>query len=468
MKYFYKFLTIIFTAYLLSSCLGKRDDYYLFSENPDFVSLEFAQNDSIPHLETAIFTLEFDVDLNDSVIVNLDSLPHKTRIDSVYPIFTFRSTSAAYLLQIDSLGAGFDTIPLTGKDTIDFTRVKSVTNYPALHTAEPRTYPIKVNVHQIEPELYVWKEKLHSLYTHPGDVQKVVYHNDKFLFLVSSGFNNYLYMSDDAESWSDPLAISSLPAYLNFRDLCVFDDKLMMVHEDAKIYESQNGLDWTAKDPSVEGYSIVNLLFVLEGNLWAIFKQKISGKYFFAETKDADNWQIKEEIDKNFPIADFAALSFSSRTNNPKAVVLGGFSPKGELLNTVWSVQKNVDNAYKWVNLTQGNTSFKPISGASLIAYDNKLLMFGGVDIEGELIADGFRESIDEGLNWRQTDTIHAVIKDREKELLYQPRAYQSVIYDPEDHYIYLFGGRTQNENGISVFTDVWKGKLNRMFFLRK
>ena len=94
--------------------------------------------------------------------------------------------------------------------------------------------------------------------------------------------------------------------------------------------------------------------------------------------------------------------------------------------------------------------------------------MFGGVDIDGELIGNGYRESIDEGLNWRQTDTIHSVIKDRDKDFLYQPRAYQSVIHDDKDYYIYLFGGRVQNENGISVFTDVWKGKLNRMSFLRK
>ena len=295
------------------------------------------------------------MDLNDSVIVNLDSLPHQTRIDSIFPTFTLRSTSGTFLILTDSLGTGLDTVVLTGKDTIDFTRVKSVTNYPSLQTAESRTYPIKVNVHQVEPELYIWEEKVRSLYTHAGDVQKVVYHNDRFLFLVSSGFNNYLYTSKNAENWSQPSIITDLPAYVNFRDICIFNDKLMMVHEDAKIYESQDGLNWTGKNPSVEGYSIVNFLFVLEGNLWAIFKQTASGKYHFAETSDGKSWYIKEEIQANFPIADFAALSFSSRTNKPKAVVLGGVSPEGKLLNTVWGVQMNVVSAYKWINLTQNN-----------------------------------------------------------------------------------------------------------------
>ncbi len=466
MKYLHKILILTLTISILSACWGDEEKDY--SDDPRFVSLTFAQNDSIPNLETAVFTLEYDANLDDSIIVNVDSLPYKTRIDSVMPTFSFKSTSGAYLVIRDTLDTGYDTILVTGKDTVDFTRVKSITNYAALRTAEPRTYPIKVNVHQVEPELYLWNRSLSEDNKLVGNVQKTVYHNNQFLYFVSSGFTHQVYTSDNTTLWSAPNTPINLPAYINFRDICAFDDKLLIAHEDGKIYESSNGINWSSKDPAVAGYTIENLLFVLENKLWAIFKKDIDNSYYFAESSDGNAWIITEKIPARFPLSDFAAISFASRTNKPKALALGGFSADGELLNSVWSVQKNVDNVYKWVNLTQNNASFKAISGASIITYDDKLLLFGGVDIEGEVIAGGFRESIDEGLNWRQIDTALTVVRDTAQSIVYQARAYQSVVHDADNHFIYLFGGRVQDENGITIFSDIWRGKLNRMWWYDK
>ena len=89
----------------------------------------------------------------------------------------------------DSMGTGLDTLVLTGKDTIDFTKVQSITNYSA-NKLVSRTYPIKVNVHQIESELYVWKRLVNSIYNHSSNAQQAVFFKNRFLFYASSDSQN--------------------------------------------------------------------------------------------------------------------------------------------------------------------------------------------------------------------------------------------------------------------------------------
>lgn len=452
---------LIFSAiiYLASACLGK-DKEIEYSDNPYFVSLKFGKNDSIPGLAKAVFTLEYDADLNDSIIVNLDSLPFQTRIDSVFPTFSFKSTSYAYLLVTDSMGTGLDTLILTGKDTIDFTKVQSITNYSA-NKLVSRTYPIKVNVHQIESELYVWKRLVNSIYNHSSNAQQAVFFKNRFLFYASSDSQNYLHVSDDAESWTDA-TVSGLPLTGNLRGIRVFQDKLYLVHENGLIFTSGDGKNWSSIDPAVAGYVCHNLLFVLENNLWGLFKQEANQAYYFANTEDGMQWVIQDAIPSNFPIVDNASLSFSSRTGKPKAIVMGGRSSAGTLLSKVWSVEKNIFNEYKWVDFTANKTDMEPFSGASVIPYDNKLLMFGSMDNSDNIIGNGRMESIDEGLTWRATDSVFNIIQDTVQHIVYEPRAYQSVILDETNHFIYLIGGRNKD---VQVFSDVWVGKLNRMYF---
>ncbi len=466
-KYLYKLVLVSLAIVTFSSCLWNDEDKTKYSEDANFVSLKFGNNDSIPNLNTAYFSLEYDSLLLDSVIVNLDSLPYKTRIDSVFPTFTFRSTSACFLIMTDSLGTGLDTVLLTGKDTIDFTRVKYVWNFPSLSTAKPKLYPVKVNVHQIEGELYVWSLLNSSVYSHSGDVQKGVYFNNKFNFYASSGLTNYLYTSLDGVAWNIQ-SLVGLPTFVQLRHIVEFNNKLMVAHEDGKVYSTADGLNWTGADPAVAaGSSIVNLLFVLEDNLWAIIKDT-NNKYYFAITSNGTDWLLKEETPTDFPVSDYAPLSFKSRTQKPKAIVVGGYSANGRILPSAWSVQKDIYNKYVWVNFMSDVSSFEPLSGAQLITYDNKLLMFGGQGINGQVVSTGYRESIDEGLTWRKTDSIYNVIEDVNKSILYQPRSNQSVVLDEANQFIYLFGGRNQGSSGVTTYTDIWRGKLNRMWFKRK
>jgi hypothetical protein len=461
--HFYTYSILFLLAIVISSCNWLDSEPREPSSNPHFFSLKFAKNDSIPKLETAVFTLEYDSLLRDSIIVNLDSLPHLTRIDSVFPTFTFVSTSASFILLRDSLGVNVDTLALTGNDTINFNRVVGVKNIAENKLAK-RIYPVKVNVHQVEPELFHWKRITASVYTHSASVQKALLFNGKFFFYASTGVNNYLYTSVDGIDWTTA-PLSGLPRdIVDLRSLVEFNNALFYVHENGDMYSSPDGVVWAKVPVSVgANTSMINLLFGLEDKLWGVVRNSVTDKYYFATSTNGVSWTIGEPIPANFPVGDFAALSFSSRTNKPKAIVVGGYSAAGELLRNTWSVERNINNVYRWVDFSIQNTTLVSLAGASLVPYNNKILLFGGMDANVQVIDPFYLESVDEGFSWRGVDTTYNVIYDAELNVSYEPRSYQSVVYEPESKSLYLFGGRTS-----TVYSDVWRGKLNRLSFIRQ
>ncbi|MEI8086058.1 MAG: DUF6242 domain-containing protein [Paludibacter sp.] len=442
---FLKFL-LSSIAIFLTSCLATTTDTIAVSSDATFVSLTFTANDSIPYLNTAVFSLV------DSTIVNLDSLPYKTRIDSVFPTFSFTSTSAAFLHNLDT--PANDSILITGKDTIDFNIHYKVRNY-ASDQISHKDYKIKVNVHKVDPELYIWN-KITDLDTHQATSQKAVLLKNTIYYYQNNGSTNYLYKSNDGYNWSPSSTVSNLPNNVTFSDLTVFYDSLYLTNSNL-IYKSSNGSDWTAK--GVNNYNLKSILFSLNSKLWAIAQLKSDlSKYYFASSSDGVIWAVNtsDVIPNNFPTSDFSALSFSARTGKPKAIVIGGKNSNGKMGS--WSTE----NGTYWVPFGDENHTLDTLAvGSSIIAYDNKLLLFG-IKTNG---TTHLKESIDEGLSWKMPNKKYNYIKD------YQARSYQSaLIFKPNDddksygaNRIFLIGGQDET----TVFSDVWTGKLNRKNFLR-
>lgn len=464
---FLKFTFLLIIAISITSCdwLDTNSDVTT-SDKPYFVSLQFATDADNAGLSSAKFTLEKEG--NDSIIVNLDSLPFKTDISAVIPTFTFQSTYAAYVYRNDSLGVFKDSIALTGTDTLDFRRVFKVMNIASDEKART-SYRIKVNVHTVETELYVWNKTFDNLYTHEGSVQKGTLLHDSIFLYVGSGLNNSLYKSKNGTQWGSKINVPTLPKEAALRDIQKFNNKLYLIHEGENLYSSSDGLNWSSTVFSNKDYYFVNLLFELNGKLWAIAKSKIDSKYRFAYTKDATNWDIIGEIPANFPVGDFASLSFASRNNKPKAIIAGGFSVSGKLLSNVWSTE---DGIY-WVDFSRENTSFGLRAGTSIISYDDKLLLFGGMDDDANVNDSIYLESVNEGLKWTVPDTANNQIRQRfikidaenkadTTYLEYEKRYQQSVILDKNNNII-LIGGR----NKSTVFSDVWIGKLTRLGFAK-
>lgn len=422
--------------FMLNSCLDKEYTTVETSDNATVLSLTFDENDSIPHLDEA----EFIIDNDNNLIYNKDSLPYQTRIDSVFPSFTFVSTAGAALI-VDG-----DTVYLTGNDTVDFTvQPVKLINYASdgIHFKE---YDIYVNVHQVEPELFVWTQLCEAVYQHEGSSQKALQKDGAFYVLVSSGLKNNLYVSEDASQWQAH-AVEGLPQNMDFRQALVFNGKFYAASA-GKLYASDDASVWN--ETSHSDYEFVNLLYVFNDELWAVVRNVQTGAITFAGSRDAQIWMEGVALPEKFPISDYAAFTFESRTGKAKAMVMGGITAEGVVCNTRWCTE----DGSLWVDYSVEQPEFGSLSGAAVVYYADRLLMFGGVDANNQLFEGPILESYDEGLHWAAPDTTLNKLPET-----FAVRTNQSAfVYGTS---IYLFGGRTRTQ----VFSDMWKGKLNKMDF---
>ena len=450
----FKFLLFSSVIVLLSSCLGKTDAVVL-SSDASFISLTFTANDSIPYLSTAVFTLE------DSTIVNLDSLPFNTRIDSVFPRFTFATTSGSILIYPS--GSKKDTVVITGKDTIDFRQPVRLINYASDAKTPSKKYTIKVNVHKVNPESYVWSKVNGDLYPGNATNQKAIVLNENIFYYLNDGANNITYSSLNGYTWNT-FPVNNLPANVSLRSMVQFNGKLFVTHGGDKIYTSVNGIDWSINNYVGVDYSFKSLLFGLKDSIHAITQSKTDQKYHFASSKDGVSWKIQgATLDAKFPVSDFDALSFSSRTGKAKAIIIGGLDSNGALLNTRWSTE----NGLYWVDFSLENRSLDTLAaGASVVAYTNKLLLFG-VRNDKSAYVRHFKQSIDEGLTWQTPDStfnfLPATLGDRSFQSVVVVDDKTNPLVVDKANRIFVIGGKTIT----SVLSDVWTGKLNKKGFTR-
>ncbi|MDR3652321.1 MAG: DUF6242 domain-containing protein [Paludibacter sp.] len=454
----FKLTFFLFSIILLSSCLGTTSSVTT-SSDPSFVSLTFAANDSIPYLSTAKFTLDAD----GMTIVNVDSLPYKTRVDSVYPTFSFTSTAGAkFYFPLSGYKYKKDSAIVTGKDTIDFRQIVRIKNY-ATDAKTYKNYYVKVNVHKVDPEVYVWNKVPMDLNSGNATSQKTIVLNDSTMFYYfNDGTNVTSYKSLDGSSWAGT-TVTGLPVNTPLGDMTQFNRKLYLTQDGFNIYSSSDGLSWSKSTVSV--FTFKSLLFTLNGQLWAVVQLVSDSSLHFAYSADGNAWNVTGTIPDNFPVRDFASVSFPSITGKTGAVVLGGFSPTGAVLHNSWSTE---DGLY-WVDFSSENHTLDTLAiGASVISYDNKLLVFGRRTDNG---MTHYKISKDQGLSWKTADTLRNRLPSG-----YLPRSYQTaVVFKPrtyntldskdvitESNRIFIIGGKS----GSTVYSDIWTGKLNRKSFL--
>ena len=432
---------------LLPSCLGSDNEVVEPSDKAYFVGLTFAKNDSAPNIEKAKFSVVYDpsyINGLDSVIVNLDSLPYRSRIDSVSPIFRFASVSQAYLIYKNI--AGEDSLRLlTGKDTLDFSLPLRVQNTSSDETTTLK-YGIKVNVHQVQPELYVWQEVKSKINENSASNQHAFLFDGIIYYYLSTGVNNYLYTApiNDYANWTNhSLSLTGLPvASVELRHLQVFNDKFYLFSDENKIYSSSDGKAWNGVVFPDANYMTTELLFVFMDKLWAIVRNVNTQKYHIARTSNAADWEIGDEIPQNFPIEQYATLSFKTRLNVPTAIVVGG-KTQTSANSYVWGTSDGLN----WIDFSTGK-DYPSITGASIIPYDGKLLMFQGA---GDM---HLTQSVNEGFSWSMPDTTYNKLPET-----YVRRSFQSVFVNETDKRIFIIGGK----DDIRVLSDVWTGKLNRL-----
>ena len=438
-KFFY--ILIAFFACILLGCETKTTSTSSTSSVAKLSTFSFAQNDSIPGLAQAVFTIEERLDTG--FVYNKDSMLYGTRIDSVIPKFTFAATPGAAFLTFPDT-----TVVLTGNDTLDFNKRPVYLTIRSSDKTVTKVYEIDARVHQADPDLFVWKRLCPAVYPSDDSEQRVLEFNDDFLMIVSNGFELSTYYSTDGANWLSLGEPTGLPAGTKVRQI-ISDGSTLYYGQDSTIYTSTDALTWTSTPVA---YNVRTMLFYWNDQIWSLVDN--SGKNELALFEDDALTLTGLQPEGEFPVSDFAAVTFTSPSERERAMIIGGFAENGKSLNTRWNFEYSThikdNNGYRIQEFSIDRPAFTSLTGISVISYNDRLMLFGGVNAEMNYFGRDIFVSEDEGLNWEVADTAKNQLPE-----VYTARQKQTAIV--RDNYIYLFGG----QDSKATYSDVYRGKLN-------
>ena len=439
------FLLLLLAAVVVSSCSTGSTTTYVPSSDPTVAAMRFSARDSMPGLSAAVFVVENKLDGDTGIIYAKDSLQYGTRLDTVVPVFTYSGARVAgsYLFSTS------DTVALVGGDTINFTTQPLLLHVISEDLTAEKWYNIYAPVHKVDPDLFSWCQRSKDFFSVTANTRvKIVNIADVFYLYTSDGAVLKAYSSADFDKWSEQ-TVTGLPTDIKVANIMATED-ILYYASSAALYISTDGLNWHDIYTPTD-FEFINLLFAFNDSLWAIVKDDATLELRQAVSADGSSWEMRNDsLSDDFPVSDFATLSFRSAANRRRAMVVGGLSAKGEKLNCRWNVDWD-RHRYRWVDFSKTDNTFPYISGVSIIEYNNSLLMFGGSATDNSFGDYGLLESADEGMNWNIPDSVHNCMPTE-----YGQRT--QVAVKVKDNTIYIVGGKSKD--GL-VLTDSYSGKLN-------
>lgn len=451
MKHFFSIIAL-FLACLMVSCNKSSTSSSTPSDVAQLSTFSFAPNDSFPGLKAARFTIR---ELADTGFVyNEDSILYGTSLRRVVPKLTFAATPSSVMMFVpDSAGTGRDTIVLRGNDTINFERQPIYLSILSQDGSRRRFYRLEAYVHQIDPDLYTWTQLSDSIC--PSDYeQQVLPLSNSFVCFASNGLETLAFISETGELWS-PLTVD-LPAVCHVRSIVSDGDMLYYVDANT-LYTSADGAHWTVTPAPLSGCTLLSVLMSFNDLVWMVAEDD-EQQLWLATYVQGTVSRTDIRLSNAFPIGGFAAVTFPASNGRAHAMILGGYSREGESLNSRWSFEYSaVEDIYRVRDFTIEQPNFTSLTGASMVWYDDKIFLFGGIDSEGLYRTSSAFYSLDEGMNWQTPDSAKW-----NAPAAYGIRQKQSAIV--RDNYIYLFGGESRDY----YYSDAYRTRLNSIDWTKK
>lgn len=445
MRYFIPILVLL--SVVLVSC--NEEETTTTSSEARVNTFTFHKDTINPGLIEATYKIEHSGDTG--LIYNKDSLRFGTRLDSVVPYVTYKATpgKAEFILP-DT------TIISTGSDTMNFAQDPIYLHVTSSNLENEQWYRISLTVHQVDPDLYVWSQLTEQIFAPQNCETKAVWLNGQLVLFVNNGFSTAIYRSLDGIRWTVEEAPTGLPTPCYVREIMEHDDVLYYIADD-KLYQSRDQINWTSTDYTAAEFSPITMLMPFNNQAWCIVKDREQHAMHLATVTDTLIEVVTEveglvygALPDHFPISDFAALTFDSSSERPRAMVVGGRAENGNAVNTRWNFEYATNGGYRMKDFSIEQPQFNSLTGISVIQYDGHLMMFGGIDND-QIWRSNMLLSDDEGMNWYVPDTAHNKLPDS-----YHTRQKQSVVVDDKNR-IFIIGGQSQTQ----TFSDVYCGYLN-------
>ncbi len=445
----YLAIVLVFTVVSYYGCSGSKTSSTP-SSDATITGMRFAAQDSFPGLNEAVFSVINKYQGDTGLIYNKDSILYGTPIDSVVPIFTYSSTpySLVFHIATDIVDTFFTFSSATA---INFNLQPIYVTVTAQDMTTQKTYKIAPVVHKADPDLFIWSCLNSGLASENINRQNVFYIDNTFFYLGTDGQSSVVYQSNDASVWSKTdIALSAdISRY-------VASDNTIFRLDNQTISASKDMAVWTPfGKPLPENYFFETPLFFFDDRVWTIVSRHDDNgllvDYRLAGVSDSVTKISDTAVPHNFPVEGFAPVVFKSATDRKRAMLIGGYSVSGDMLDARWNFETSA-SGYSVVNFSDDSSNpFDAIAGAAAVYYDGQIYLFGGIGADNKIFDNQILVSDDEGMNWEVADTVHNILPDT-----FESR-YNMTAITTDSGAIYLFGGR----NKTSLFSDVYRGVLN-------
>lgn len=384
------------------------------------------------------------------VIENHDSLLYGSKVDRLLLTIRFTGSDLAYR---STASEDDKWTAYRSTDSIDLTKPIQLRVTSSDERSET-LYTLKVNVHQQDGDSLKWN------HTQVADdlfgsmtAMKAACLNGRVIVLGQTDTDIQLAKVNEQGEWEKQS--TDLPINAELQTLRCMDGTAYISTADGALYTSTDGAQWAQLGTTVSG---LQLIAVTNNRLYA----KVGSSLRHADL-DASNWDAEESLDgestDNLPTNVLGALYTIQSNGMQRIVMVGESSSESDSTLIVWSKswssEKKQDTS-PWMYYNLDETGARPcprLKDFNMMQYNSCIMALGGAPktgFSGREALDYFYTSKDNGLTWRTERTLHL---PKEAKAATTPIA---TTVD-EEHYIWIITGN-----------NVWRGRLNRLGFVRQ
>lgn len=473
----------------LSACNSDDSSTSYYSaastQSTEISDFTLGENDSVlSNLDSVYFT----IDQKQGLIYNADSLPKGTDVTHLTATITFPNTVSQAQFHVTGgevmADSTFDYTSTT-TDSIDFTGHVEL-NVISSSQQQKRTYIIKVNVHQMEPDSLLWN--LDDRRTLPGINSQLI---DSKTVRTSAG---YATLVQDGKRWVIGQTASLATGQWDLNEVTfpftpaagsleAAGSTLYILDAEGNLYSSTDmGTSWKAC--GVQWYSILGTY-----NDEAALGVVVQNGQAVADIYPRPAGYEPQRLPADFPVCQSSPLMAATNewTLTQQSLLLGGRTVADSLVNTTWGFDGEC-----WGEITNEISTLLPALQQPVIvpyySYDYSTttlratkrvtwILLGGRKSDGSINRTTF-VSYDQGITWSPT-TVLMHQPD------YMPSFYGAQIFveqatlsgssapargwsvtkpvtEWDVPYLYLAGGRGESGDALPY---VWKGVINRIAF---
>lgn len=459
-----KYLVLLLATipFLVGSCISDKevsyDDYCYISEvslgsiKREVHMLDTLGNDTI--IKTSYTGSNFDMVINQRklTIENKDSLLYGSLLQAVLVNITYSGARLAYRIKddIDSTWLAYSS-----EDSMDLRKPVELLLI-ANDGLSTRKYTLKLNVHQQEGDSLYWNKVGDVVPQLQGMSQQQALMVQGSLAVLGKKSDAIILMERTADgTWNE--SPTNLPAEANVETAVRRSNAFFVSTTDGDIYTTTDGKDWQKLNaPQSPG-------LVLAGATTSYLYALKDGELYRCSENEQGEWNFQAEgLDESsvyLPSKDVKSLLMKQSNGNNRLVMVGNRTDETDKTSVVWNKMWNEDipeseSIWMFINQTDENKCTLPqLEYLNLIQYDEKCLAFGGASVAGKgtnKAMDALYVSQDYGITWRTDSEMHLP-----KELKGVDGPVCSVVDD--NNVIWIIA------NG-----EVWRGKLNRLDFIRQ